>query len=64
MFHSRDASQLNAIICSLNNFFDFRIFKNPAAPGINKGTTTSLLIDLDGKNRNVGIPDLGCYEKQ
>ena len=25
VFHSRDASQLNAIICSLNNFFDFRI---------------------------------------
>jgi hypothetical protein len=32
---------------------------------INKGAiTTGLLFDLDGNNRNIGLPDLGCYEKQ
>ena len=61
---SRNEDPIFDSIDVANNFFDFRTFKNPAAPGINKGTTTSLLIDLDGKNRNVGIPDLGCYEKQ
>lgn len=46
------------------NYFDFRITKNPNAPGINYGTPTPLTVDLDGKNRNIGLPDLGCYEKQ
>ncbi len=46
------------------NIFDFRITKNGAAPGINAGVATGLLKDLDDKNRNVGLPDLGCYEKQ
>ncbi len=44
--------------------FDYRTTKNPAAPGINKGVLTSFLKDLDDKNRNIGLPDLGCYEKQ
>lgn len=44
--------------------FDFRITKNALAPGINAGVLTGLLKDLDDKSRNVGIPDLGCYEKQ
>ncbi|MFN8250700.1 MAG: hypothetical protein U0V75_02365 [Ferruginibacter sp.] len=44
-------------------YFDFRISK-PAAPGIDKGTATAFLKDLDDKNRNVGLPDIGCYEKQ
>ncbi len=44
--------------------YDFRITKNAMAPGINKGIGTALLKDLDDKNRNVGIPDLGAYEKQ
>lgn len=46
------------------NIFDFRITKNAASPVINAGTLTSLSKDLDDKNRNVGLPDLGCYEKQ
>jgi hypothetical protein len=46
------------------NYFDFRITNNPQAPGLDAGTNTSLLTDMDGKNRNVGAPDLGCYEKQ
>lgn len=44
--------------------FNFRITKNGAAPGINKGAVTIFSKDLDDKNRNNGLPDLGCYEKQ
>ncbi|MBK8609770.1 MAG: hypothetical protein IPL84_07425 [Chitinophagaceae bacterium] len=44
--------------------FDFRITKNLVAPGINAGTATGFVKDLDNNNRNVGLPDLGCYEKQ
>jgi hypothetical protein len=44
-------------------FYDFRITKNATAVGINKGIPTSLLKDLDDKNRNVGLPDIGAYEK-
>lgn len=47
-----------------HQFYDFRITKNALAPGINKGVNTVLLKDLDDKNRNVGIPDIGAYEKQ
>ena len=47
-----------------HNYFDFRITKNAAAPGINKGIATGLLKDLDDKNRNNGLPDIGAYEKQ
>ena len=45
-------------------FYDFHITKNSQAPGINKGVVTGFLKDLDDKNRNNGLPDLGCYEKQ
>jgi hypothetical protein len=44
-------------------FYDFRITKNATAAGTNKGVATSLLKDLDDKNRNVGLPDIGAYEK-
>ncbi len=44
--------------------YDFRVTKNAVAPGINKGISTTLIKDLDDKNRNVGIPDIGAYEKQ
>jgi hypothetical protein len=46
------------------NIFDFRVTKNAVAPGINAGIATGLPKDLDNKNRNVGLPDIGCYEKQ
>lgn len=45
-----------------NHFFDFHL--KPESPLIDQGFTTGLLIDLDGNNRNVGLPDIGCYEKQ
>jgi len=44
--------------------YDFRTTKSNTAPGINKGVATSFTKDLDDGNRNVGLPDLGCYEKQ
>jgi hypothetical protein len=44
--------------------FDFRVTKNSFAPGINAGALTGFPKDLDDKNRNVGLPDVGCYEKQ
>jgi hypothetical protein len=44
-------------------FYDFRITKNVTGVGINKGIPTSLLKDLDDKNRNIGLPDIGAYEK-
>ena len=48
----------------IHQFYNFRITKNALAPGINKGISTSFLKDLDDKNRNVGLPDIGAYEKQ
>ncbi len=45
-------------------YFDFHITQNIAAPGIDKGITTLLTTDLEGNSRNIGLPDLGCYEKQ
>jgi hypothetical protein len=44
-------------------YYDFRI-NNAAAPGINKGISTIFTKDLADKNRNIGLPDLGCYERQ
>jgi hypothetical protein len=46
-----------------HKYYDFRI-NNALAPGIDQGGTTGFSKDLDNKNRNVGLPDLGCYEKQ
>ncbi|HET9057332.1 MAG TPA: choice-of-anchor Q domain-containing protein [Chitinophagaceae bacterium] len=43
-------------------FYDFHL--KAASPAINKGKTTGLAIDLDGRPRANGLPDLGCYEKQ
>jgi hypothetical protein len=50
---------------SVNNskkYYDFHLQEN--SPAKDKGTVTVLTIDLDGKPRPVGGPDLGCYEKQ
>lgn len=49
-------------INTLKNYYDFRL--KSGSPAINKGVATSTSIDLDGKPRPVGLPDLGCYEKQ
>lgn len=42
--------------------YNFRLKEE--SPALNQGTATSLTIDLDGNPRPVGLPDLGCYEKQ
>ena len=47
----------------IKRIYDFRISKI-MGPGINKGVATSFTKDLDDGNRNAGLPDLGCYEKQ
>jgi len=44
------------------NYYDFRL--KAGSPAINKGVNTVITIDLDGKPRPVGLPDLGCFEKQ
>lgn len=44
-----------------NRYFNFRL--KEFSPAIDAGTPSSVLIDLDGKNRPVGLPDLGCFEK-
>jgi len=54
MFDSVDVSK---------RLFDFHI-SNTSAPGLNKGIMNNFLKDLDDKNRNIGMPDIGCYEQQ
>lgn len=60
----RNADPAFDSINATKNIFDFRITKNAASPAINAGTVTGFTKDLDDKNRNIGLPDLGCYEKQ
>ncbi|MEO5891221.1 MAG: right-handed parallel beta-helix repeat-containing protein [Ferruginibacter sp.] len=54
LFDSIDVSRRN---------FNFHI-NNAQAPGLDKGIATGFLKDLDGNDRSIGLPDLGCYEKQ
>jgi hypothetical protein len=42
--------------------YNFRLAAG--SPAIDQGTDTGDLLDLDGNIRPVGLPDLGCYEKQ
>jgi hypothetical protein len=44
------------------NYYSFRL--QTSSPAINKGVNAGIATDLDGKNRPVGLPDLGCFEKQ
>lgn len=44
------------------NYYDFRL--QALSPARNNGTNAGVIIDLDGKTRPVGLPDLGCYERQ
>jgi hypothetical protein len=45
-----------------DNYYDFRL--KTGSPALNKGVNAGIFTDLDGKNRPVGLPDLGCFEKQ
>ncbi len=49
-------------ISTFNNYYDFRL--KSSSPAINKGVNAGVTTDLDGKPRPVGLPDLGCFEKQ
>jgi hypothetical protein len=42
--------------------FDFRL--SPGSPAIDKGMSTAINLDLDGRPRPVNLPDLGAFEKQ
>ncbi|MBK8952013.1 MAG: hypothetical protein IPM85_06560 [Chitinophagaceae bacterium] len=44
------------------NYYDFRL--QATSPALNKGISSGIATDLDGKPRPVGLPDLGCFEKQ
>ncbi|MFM7671528.1 MAG: hypothetical protein ACKO6Q_02905 [Bacteroidota bacterium] len=44
------------------NYYNFRL--RASSPALNAGMVTGLTLDLDGRPRAVGLPDLGCYEKQ
>lgn len=43
-------------------WYNFRLKEE--SPAIDKGKATPLAIDLDGNPRPVGLPDIGCYERQ
>lgn len=43
-------------------YFNFRL--KEGSPAINAGSAAGVTIDLDGKPRPAGNPDLGAYEKQ
>ena len=57
---NNQAPQFDSINTS-KNYYDFRLQTGPA---INKGVNAGVTTDLDGKPRPVGLPDLGCFEKQ
>jgi hypothetical protein len=45
-----------------HQYYDFHLSDTSIAT--NKGKDFGITIDLDGKPRPVGLPDLGCFEKQ
>lgn len=45
-----------------DRFYSFRL--KETSPAVNQGSHEGIAIDLDGKPRPVGLPDLGAYEKQ
>ena len=44
-------------------YYDFHL-RNKNSPAFEKGLNVGIPIDLDGNPRPVGLPDLGCYERQ
>ncbi|RYZ29633.1 MAG: hypothetical protein EOO10_05710 [Chitinophagaceae bacterium] len=43
-------------------YYNFRL--KAGSPAVNTGVNAGVALDLDGKPRPVGLPDLGAYEKQ
>jgi hypothetical protein len=58
-------ANVDPLFDSLNNsrpYYDFHL--RAGSPDLDKGIATGTPIDLDGNPRPVGLPDLGCYERQ
>ena len=49
-------------INTTQRFFNFRL--KDGSPAINAGINAGVTLDLDGKTRPIGLPDMGAYEKQ
>ena len=49
-------------ISTYKNYYDFRL--QSGSPALNAGVAAGVVTDLDGHPRPVGLPDLGCFEKQ
>src|SRR5690606_7462698 len=43
---------------------EFNLRLQPGSPAENAGMATGIAFDLDNLPRNVGMPDIGCYERQ
>lgn len=48
-------------IDAFKRYFNFHL--KPTSPAVNAGINIGVTSDLDGKPRNSGLPDLGCYEQ-
>lgn len=62
---SNSFSNQNPLFDSINaqkHYFNFRL--REGSPAINKGTSTGVATDLDGRPRSTGLPDLGAFERQ
>jgi hypothetical protein len=55
------APQFDSINTS-RSYYNFRL--KSTSPAINTGAISTVNVDLDGKLRPLGLPDIGCYEKQ
>jgi hypothetical protein len=65
MVSSNIIANANPLFDSVNNsrgYYDFHLKAN--SPALDKGVATGVPIDLDGHPRLIGLPDLGCYERQ
>ncbi len=58
---SNTTPQFDSINTS-QSVYNFRL--KATSPAVNVGAVTTINIDLDGKLRPIGLPDLGCYELQ
>lgn len=42
-------------------YYNFRL--KPISPAVNSGTNASVLVDIEGKTRPIGVPDRGSFER-
>jgi hypothetical protein len=58
-------TNMDPLFDSVNNSKKYNdLHLQDGSPGVDKGVAPGVAIDLDGKVRPVGLPDLGCYERQ